>query len=114
MEQTWRWWGPKDIITLAHVRQTGASGIVTALHDIPAGTVWTREAIKERKNFIEKDRELGLRWSVVESLPVVEAIKIGEGNLEPLFDEDYLARRCAIWLPAAFERSATISCLFID
>ena len=88
MEQTWRWWGPKDIITLAHVRQTGASGIVTALHDIPAGTVWTREAIEERKNFIEKDRKLGLRWSVVESLPVVEAIKIGEGNLEPLF-EDY-------------------------
>lgn len=88
MEQTWRWWGPKDIITLAHVRQTGATGIVTALHDIPAGTVWTREAIDERKNFIEKDPELGLRWSVVESLPVVEAIKIGEGNLEPLF-EDY-------------------------
>jgi mannonate dehydratase len=61
---------------------------VTALHDVPAGTVWTREAIQERKDFIEKDRELGLRWSVVESLPVVEAIKIGDGNLEPFF-EDY-------------------------
>jgi mannonate dehydratase len=86
MEQTWRWWGPDDIITLAHVRQTGATGIVTALHDVPAGLVWTREAIEARKQFIENDRELGLRWSVVESLPVVEAIKIGEGDLEPLFE----------------------------
>ncbi|WP_210485235.1 mannonate dehydratase [Microvirga antarctica] len=88
MEQTWRWWGPADIITLEHVRQTGATGIVTALHDIPAGVVWTKDAIEERIRFIERDRQLGLRWSVVESLPILEAIKIGEGNLEPLF-EDY-------------------------
>jgi mannonate dehydratase len=86
MEQTWRWWGPDDIITLAHVRQTGATGIVTALHDVPAGVVWTREAIETRKQFIESDSSLGLRWSVVESLPVIEAIKIGEGDLEPYFE----------------------------
>lgn len=86
MEQTWRWWGPADPITLAYVRQTGASGIVTALHDIPAGEVWPLEAIRDRRACIEADRTLGLRWSVVESLPVAEAIKIGRGDLEPLFD----------------------------
>ncbi len=86
MEQTWRWWGPKDIITLAHVRQTGASGIVNALHEVPAGVVWTREDIQARKDFIEADASLGLRWSVVESLPVAEPIKIGTGDLTELFD----------------------------
>jgi mannonate dehydratase len=86
MEQTWRWWGPKDLITLAHVRQTGATGIVTALHDIPAGTAWRREDVEERQRFIAADPSLGLRWSVVESLPVAEAIKIGDGDLEPLFE----------------------------
>jgi mannonate dehydratase len=68
------------------VRQAGASGIVTALHQIPAGELWTREAIEERKRFIGADPSLGLRWSVVESLPVAEPIKIGEGDLSPLFE----------------------------
>ncbi|MFK8253864.1 mannonate dehydratase [Ancylobacter terrae] len=85
MEQTWRWWGPNDVIRLNHVAQTGATGIVNALHEVPAGDVWTREAVDARRRLIEADPALGLRWSVVESLPVAEPIKIGEGDLEPLF-----------------------------
>jgi mannonate dehydratase len=86
MEQTWRWFGPDDVIQLPHVRQTGATGIVTALHQIPYGVVWTVEEIEARKALIAADPSLGLRWSVVESLPIHESIKIGEGDLEPLFD----------------------------
>ena len=93
MEQTWRWWGPNDVIRLNHVAQTGATGIVNALHEIPAGEVWTREAIETRKNIIEADKSLGLRWSVVESLPVAEAIKIGDGDLEPLFENYRISLR---------------------
>jgi mannonate dehydratase len=86
MEQTWRWFGPDDPIRLAEVRQTGASGIVTELHHIPYGVAWSSEEIGARKAMIEADPSLGLRWSVVESLPVAEAIKLGEGDLSRLFD----------------------------
>jgi mannonate dehydratase len=86
MEQTWRWFGPEDVIKLAHIRQTGATGIVTALHQIPYGVVWSIDAIEARKGLIAADPSLGLRWSVVESLPVHERIKLGEGDLEPLFE----------------------------
>lgn len=72
MEKTWRWFGKKDKITLSMLRQIGVEGIVTALHDVPNGEVWTIEAINELKSYIES---YGLRWSVVESLPVCEAIK---------------------------------------
>jgi len=86
MEQTWRWFGPEDAITLAEIAQTGATGIVTALHHIPYGVVWSTDDIAKRKRAIEAAPSLGLRWSVVESLPVAEAIKLGEGDLVPLFD----------------------------
>ena len=68
MERTWRWFGKKDKITLAQLRQIGVEGIVTALHDVPLGEVWTREKIRDLREYIES---YGMRWSVVESLPVV-------------------------------------------
>ncbi|MDR1671221.1 MAG: mannonate dehydratase [Alistipes sp.] len=72
MEKTWRWFGPSDPITLQMLRQIGVEGIVTSLHDVPAGAVWTHEKVGELDDFIRRG---GLRWSVVESLPVSEAIK---------------------------------------
>jgi len=83
MEKTWRWFGKKDKITLSMLRQIGVEGIVTALHDIPNGEVWTLEDINDLKNYIE---DSGLRWSVVESLPVSEAIKYGGEDRERLID----------------------------
>lgn len=84
MQQTWRWFGPEDAITLDEIAQTGAEGIVTALHEVPYGEVWTEAAIAGRQALIASAPG-GLRWSVVESLPVHEDIKHGEGRLDALF-----------------------------
>jgi mannonate dehydratase len=86
MEQTWRWFGPEDAATLAHARQAGATGIVTALHDIHYGEVWPVDAIMERKALIEADASMGLRWSVVESVPMHDDIKCGRGDLDRLYE----------------------------
>ena len=86
MQQSWRWFGPDDVVPLRAIRQAGASGVVTALHQIPYGELWTLEAIAERKGLIEQDRSLGLHWNVVESLPIHERIKLGEGDLAGLFN----------------------------
>lgn len=82
MKESWRWYGPLDKITLPQVAQTGASGIVTALHEIPYGEVWPREAIAARRDWIARE---GFDWVVVESLPIHEDIKRGAGDLARLF-----------------------------
>lgn len=83
MEKTWRWFGKKDKIALSMLKAIGVEGIVSALHDVPNGEIWTQEAILDLKNYIEA---AGLRWSVVESLPVSEGIKNNAPNRDELID----------------------------
>lgn len=84
MEITWRWFGKNDKITLGMLRQIGVEGIVTALHEVPNGEIWSFEAIQDLKSFIES---YGLRWSVVESLPVSEAIKYAGPERDELIEK---------------------------
>ncbi len=82
MIESWRWYGEFDTISLSEVAQTGAQGIVTALHAIPHGEIWSPEAIAEREDQIVGE---GFDWVVTESLPVHEGIKRGQGDLSQLF-----------------------------
>ena len=84
MKETWRWYGEFDKISLAEIAQTGARGIVTALHQIPYGEVWASKDIATLKAKIENSG-FDFTWDVVESLPVHENIKMGKGNLKALF-----------------------------
>jgi mannonate dehydratase len=82
LEESFRWFGPNDPVPLSHIRQAGATAVFTSLHQIPYGELWSREAIRERRQILEL---AGLRWTAAESLPVHEGIKTGRGDLATLF-----------------------------
>lgn len=92
MIETWRWYGPNDPVSLWDIRQAGATGIVNALHEVPIGDVWHLDKLIERKRIIEWDdsihppRATGLKWTVVESIPVHDSIKLGKADRDFYID----------------------------
>lgn len=88
MKESWRWFGPNDPVTINEIRQTGATEIVSALHHIPAGSIWPISDIQAHQALIEDcDTHLSpLHWSVVESIPVHEDIKLGKASMQPFID----------------------------
>ncbi|MEN9468622.1 MAG: hypothetical protein RL630_355, partial [Verrucomicrobiota bacterium] len=87
LEESMRWFGPDDPVPLPFIRQAGATAVFTSLHQIPYGEIWPRESIRERKDLLAA---AGLCWTAVESVPVHEDIKTGQGDLRRLF-ENYTA-----------------------
>ena len=86
MLQSWRWFGPDDVVPLAAIRQAGATGVVTSLHQIPYGVAWTMDDIRARQKIIEGNADLGLHWAVVESLPIHENVKLGHSDTTAIVD----------------------------
>jgi mannonate dehydratase len=86
MLETWRWFGPGDVVPLAAIRQAGARGVVTALHEVPYGVAWSSDEIRARQATIASDPALDLHWAVVESLPIHEDVKLGVGDLAGIVD----------------------------
>lgn len=111
MRQGWRWFGPEAPVTLDDVRQTGATNIVSSLHQVPIGRAWTEKEVRERQSLIETtpgDRS-PLTWSVVESIPIPDAVKRKGGRRRPKSRRGSpVSKRSP---PAAFRSSAIISCL---
>jgi mannonate dehydratase len=99
MIETWRWYGPNDPVSLRDIRQAGATGIVNALHEIPVGDVWHMDPLIERKRIIEWDdsvhppRSTGLKWEVVESIPVHDSIKLGRADRDHYIDNYIVSMR---------------------